>query len=83
MDELELEYADHRFADCEVAIECLCIGCPDERGWSFATDQEPQGDVCCEYMVNDVTDCQHPIVMELDGGGFLLSALHQVRQART
>ena len=64
-----LRFADELFPDCQVAIEELCLGCPDERGWSFANKEipEPIGDACCKHMVDDVTDCEHPCVMELDG----------------
>ena len=64
----ELFYADRLFSDCQIAIETLCLGCPDERGWSFANDDipDPQG-TACEHMIHDVTDCQHPCVMIRDG----------------
>lgn len=64
----ELLYADRVFSDCQVAIEVLCLGCSDERGWSFANDEipEPIGD-CCEHMVLDLTECEHPAVMIRDG----------------
>ena len=69
---MKLRNADECFSDSQIAIETLCLGCPDERGWSFANEDipEPIGDVCCKYMVDDVTDCEHPIVMELDGKPF-------------
>lgn len=66
---IELEYADNVFCDCQVAIEELCIGCPDERGWSFATDERPYGEVC-EYMTRDVSGCEKAIVMEHEGRPF-------------
>ena len=69
---IELRYSNELFADCQVAIEELCLGCPDERGWSFANEDipEPVGGVCCKWMVDDVTDCEHPIVMEYEGRPF-------------
>ena len=65
-----LLYADSLFADCEIAIQTLCLGCPDERGWSFANEEipEPIGNACCEHMVNDVTNCEHPCVFIRDDG---------------
>lgn len=62
-----LLYADKLFADCEVAIQALCLGCPGERGWSFANEEipDPQG-TACEHMVNDVQNCDHPCVMIRD-----------------
>lgn len=64
----ELRFADSVFSDCQIAIETLCLGCPNERGWSFANEDipDPQG-AACEHMILDVTDCQHPCVMEKDG----------------
>jgi hypothetical protein len=69
--ENDLLYADHAFSNCQEAIEELCIGCPEERGWSFANEDipEPIG-TACKHMVDDITDCEHPIVMELDGRPF-------------
>lgn len=64
-----LRKANELYADCQTAIEELCAGCPDERGWSFATGEEPSG-AACEYMIADVTDCEHPIVMEYEGRPF-------------
>lgn len=65
----DLFYADDVFYDCQSAIEALCLGCPDERGWSFANEDlpEPVGGKCCEHMVNDVTDNESPCVLMKDG----------------
>lgn len=60
-----LLYADQVFSDCQIAIETLCLGCPDERGWVFMEGHE--AGACCDHMILDVTDCQHPCVMEKDG----------------
>lgn len=69
---MKLRNADECFADSQIAIEVLCLGCPDERGWSFANEDipEPIGASCCKYMTEDVTDCEHPIVMEWQGKPF-------------
>lgn len=61
----ELRMADEVFADCQTAIEELCIGCPYERGWALMAGDETG--TACVHMTEDLTECLHPIVMELDG----------------
>ncbi|MBQ9041460.1 MAG: hypothetical protein IJ111_01430 [Eggerthellaceae bacterium] len=63
----ELRYARDCFADCQTAIEELCIGCPDENGWALLDNAK---DPCCQHMVDDVTECDNPIVMEFQGKPF-------------
>ena len=68
MSEVNLEFADRVFDNCQEAIEELCIGCPDERGWALMLGDETGA--ACRHMVEDLTGCNKPIVMDLDGKPF-------------
>ena len=69
MSEVELKRASELFAYSEDAIEALCEGCPDERGWAFLDGTETGA--ACETMVDDLSAYDgRPVVMMLNGKPF-------------
>ena len=64
MEKGDLRYADELFDNCQEAIEALCIGCPDERGWALFEGEHGEP---CAHMVDDVSNCENPIVIMRDG----------------
>ena len=67
----ETKYALELFPYSEDAIEFLCDGCPDERGWTY---MEHPIEPVCRHMVDDLSRMPHegakPIVMEFQGRPF-------------
>lgn len=62
----ELLRASDVFSNAQDAIEELCIGCPDERGWALMDGSEVGS--ACETMCLDLSDYMgNPVVMMLDG----------------
>lgn len=55
-----------RFSDCETAHMFMCEGCPEEHGWSAASDMEPDTPVCCKWM--SFADFDKPVCVELGDG---------------
>lgn len=65
----ELFKACDLFDNCQDAIDALCVGCPDERGWALMDGSETGA--ACETMCIDLSEYDaEPVVMMLEGKPF-------------